>query len=96
MSDHVYKVTELVGSSAKSIEDAVQNAVERAARTLRNLRWLEVVDTRAHLEDGRIAHWQVTVKLGFTLDSEGDEGGVASASPRPRRDRSARRRRSRA
>jgi len=68
MSDHVYKLTELTGSSKKSIEDAVHNAVNRAGKTLRNLRWLEVIDTRAHIEDGKIAHWQVTVKIGFTLE----------------------------
>jgi len=68
MSDHVYKLTELTGSSKNSIDDAIRNAVARAGRTLRNMRWLEVVDTRAHLEDGKIAHWQVTVKIGFTLD----------------------------
>jgi len=68
MSDHVYKLTELTGSSKNSIDDAIRNAVARAGKTLRNMRWLEVVDTRAHLEDGKIAHWQVTVKIGFTLD----------------------------
>ncbi len=68
MSDHIYKKVELVGSSPVSIEEAVKNAVARAAETLRNLRWLEVVETRAHLEDGKVAHWQVTVKIGFTLD----------------------------
>ncbi len=69
MSDHIYKKVELVGSSAVSIEDAVNNAVARASETLRNLRWLEVVETRAHLENGRVAHWQVTVKIGFTLEA---------------------------
>ncbi len=68
MSDHVYKMTELTGSSKTSIDDAIRNAVARAGKTLRNMRWLEVTDTRAHLEDGKIAHWQVTVKIGFTLD----------------------------
>jgi hypothetical protein len=68
MSDHIYKKVELVGSSAVSIEDAVNNAVARASETLRNLRWLEVVETRAHLDNGKVAHWQVTVKIGFTLD----------------------------
>ena len=67
-SDHVYKITELVGSSSKSVEDAVNAAVTRAARTLRNLRWFEVTETRGHIDNGRIAHWQVTVKIGFTLD----------------------------
>jgi dodecin len=68
MSDHIYKTVELVGSSSKSVEDAVQRAVAKAAETVRNLRWFEVVDTRGHIEDGRIAHWQVTLKLGFTLE----------------------------
>jgi flavin-binding protein dodecin len=67
-NDHVYKITELVGSSPKSIEEAVTNAVTRAAKTLRNLRWFEVTETRGHIEDGKVAHWQVTVKIGFTLD----------------------------
>jgi flavin-binding protein dodecin len=68
MSDHIYKKIELVGSSTISIEDAVQNALARAAKTIRNMRWLEVVETRGHIEDGKLAHWQVTVKIGFTLD----------------------------
>jgi len=68
MNDHVYKTTELVGSSPKSIEDAVNQAVERANKTLRHMGWFEVVETRGHIEDGRIAHWQVTVKIGFRLD----------------------------
>ena len=68
MSDHIYKTIELVGSSSKSVEDAVQRAVAKAAETVRNLRWFEVVDTRGHIEGGSIAHWQVTLKLGFTLE----------------------------
>ncbi len=68
MADHVYKVIELTGSSSKGIEQAVENAVARAAETVRNMRWLQVTETRAHLEDNKIAHWQVTVKLGFTLE----------------------------
>jgi dodecin len=68
MSNHVYKVVELTGSSTSSIEDAIRNAVARAGRTLHNLRWFEVVETRGQLEDGAIAHWQVTIKVGFTLD----------------------------
>lgn len=68
MTDHIYKQTELTGSSTSSIEDAVQKAVERAAKTVRNMRWFEVTDMRGHIEDGRIAHWQVTIKIGFTLD----------------------------
>ncbi|MEO6847623.1 MAG: dodecin [Chthoniobacterales bacterium] len=68
MSEHTYKKIELIGSSKKSIEDAVQNAVTKASKSLRNLRWFEVIETRGHLEDGKIAHWQVTIKVGFTLD----------------------------
>ncbi|MDZ7748353.1 MAG: dodecin [Halofilum sp. (in: g-proteobacteria)] len=68
MSDHVYKHLELTGSSEKGIEDAVQNAIERASQTVHNMRWFEVRDTRGHIEDGRISHWQVTVEVGFTLD----------------------------
>ncbi|CAN5516366.1 dodecin family protein [soil metagenome] len=68
MSDHVYKKIELVGSSPTSIEAAVQNALARAAQTVRNMRWFEVVETRGHIADGQIDHWQVTVKIGFTLD----------------------------
>ena len=70
MSDHVYKTIELVGSSAQGPDAAVRNAIARAAETVRHLRWFEVVDTRGHIEDGRIAHWQVTVKVGFTLEKE--------------------------
>lgn len=69
MSTHTYKKIELVGSSTIGIEDAVRNAVAKAALTEKNLRWLEVVETRAHLEDGKVAHWQVTVKIGATLES---------------------------
>jgi dodecin len=70
MSDHVYKVIELVGSSPKSMEDAINNAVTRAARTVKNMRWFEVIETRGHLENQRIAHWQVTLKIGFTVGDE--------------------------
>ncbi len=69
MSDHVYKKLELVGSSQKSIEDAVQNAISRASKTIRNMRWFEVVETRGYVVENQIDHWQVTVKGGFTLDS---------------------------
>lgn len=69
MSDHIYKKIELVGSSPIGIEQAVENAVARAAKTIRNMRWVEVIETRAHLAEGKIDHWQVTVKVGFTLDA---------------------------
>jgi flavin-binding protein dodecin len=68
MSDHVYKTIELVGSSTTGLEDAIRNAIAKAAQTLRNLRWFEVVETRGQVEEGRVAHWQVTLKLGFTLE----------------------------
>ena len=70
MPDHVYKTIELVGSSTRGVEDAVQKAIAKAAETVRNLRWFQVLDTRGHIENGRVAHWQVTMKLGFTLDNE--------------------------
>jgi flavin-binding protein dodecin len=68
MPDHVYKIVELTGSSTESMEQAVQNAISRASETVRNMRWFEVTETRGHIEDGRIGHWQVTVKIGFTLE----------------------------
>jgi hypothetical protein len=68
MEEHIYKHIEVTGSSAKSIEEAVQNAVARAARTLRSLRWFEVVETRGMIENGSVAMWQVTVKIGFTME----------------------------
>lgn len=68
MSEHVYKKIELVGSSPTSVEDAIRNAIETAGETLRHLRWFEVVETRGHIEDGKIAHYQVTLKVGFTIE----------------------------
>ncbi len=68
MGDHVYKMIELTGSSSKSIEDAVENAVVRAAKTVRNMRWFEVIDTRGHIDNGKINYWQITIKVGFTLE----------------------------
>ena len=68
MSNHVYKTIELVGSSPNSSDDAVRAAIARASATIHNLRWFQVVETRGHLEDGKIGHWQVTLKVGFTLD----------------------------
>ena len=66
--DHVYKSIELTGSSKTSIEDAVTNAISKASESLRNIQWFNVVETRGHVQDGKIAHWQVTVKVGFTLE----------------------------
>ena len=68
MSDHIYKTIELVGSSSLGVEDAVQKAVAKASESLRNLRWFEVLETRGHIEGGRVVHWQVTLKIGFTLE----------------------------
>ena len=68
MSDHVYKMLELTGSSATSIEDAVANAIAKAAKTVRRMQWFQVLETRGHIEDGHVSHWQVTVKVGFTLE----------------------------
>ncbi len=68
MNNHVYKKIELVGSSPDSIEKAVENALARAGKTVRSMRWFEVAETRGHVVDGKIDHWQVTVKVGFTLD----------------------------
>ena len=68
MHDHVYKILELVGSSEKSIEDAIQNAITRASKTIRFMKWFEVVQTRGHIEDGSVRHYQVTLRLGFTLE----------------------------
>jgi flavin-binding protein dodecin len=67
-TDHVYKVIELVGTSEKSIDDAIQIAIGRATKTLKHLRWFEVIQTRGHIENGKIGHYQVTLKVGFTLD----------------------------
>jgi flavin-binding protein dodecin len=69
MSEHIYKKIELVGSSPDGIEAAVKNAIVRAGKTVRQMRWFEVTETRGHIDDkGQVAHWQVTVKVGFTLD----------------------------
>ena len=68
MSEHVYKVLELTGSSPTSSDDAVRVALAKASESIRDIRWFEVLDTRGHVKDGRIAHWQVTVKVGFTIE----------------------------
>jgi len=68
MAGHVYKKVEIVGSSPDGVQAAIENAVAKAGETLRNLRWFEVIETRGQIEEGKIAHWQVTVKIGFTLE----------------------------
>ena len=68
MTHHVYKLLELTGSSPTSIEDAVATAIAKAHETVRNIHWFTVTETRGHVVDGKIAHWQVSLRLGFTLD----------------------------
>ena len=68
MSNHVYKTLELTVSSTTGIEDAVNTALAKANETVRNMQWFEVVDTRGHIRDGKVAYWQVTMKVGFTLE----------------------------
>jgi dodecin len=68
VSDHVYKHIELIGAATAGIDDAIRNAVAKAAESVHNLRWFEVTDIRGHLEDEAVHHWQVTVKIGFTVD----------------------------
>jgi flavin-binding protein dodecin len=68
MSDHVYKSIELTGSSVSTVEDAVQNAIAKAAKTMRNMQWFQVMETRGHIADNKVEHWQVTLKIGFRLE----------------------------
>ena len=68
MSDHVYKLIEVTGSSTTTIEDAVNNAVSKASESVHNMRWFTVEETRGHIDNGKVEHWQVTIKIGFTLD----------------------------
>ena len=68
MPEHVYKSLELTGSSTSGIEDAVAGAISRASKSIRNIRWFEITDVRGGVEGDKIAHWQVTIKAGFTLD----------------------------
>ena len=68
MSDHTYKIIELVGSSTKGSDEAINSAIERANKTLRNMDWFEVVETRGHLQDGKVAHYQVKIKVGIRLE----------------------------
>jgi flavin-binding protein dodecin len=68
MSDHIYKILELTGSSTVSTEDAIRKAISKASETIRNIHWFNVIETRGHVADGQVAHWQVTLKIGFTLE----------------------------
>lgn len=67
MPDHIYKKIELTGSSSISIQAAIENAISKAAKTIHDMRWFEVVETRGHIADNKVAHWQVTIKIGFSL-----------------------------
>jgi flavin-binding protein dodecin len=68
MTEHVYKQIELTGSSTQSSDDAVRKAIAKAANTIRGMRWFQVIETRGHIEEDAVAHWQVTIKVGFTLE----------------------------
>lgn len=68
MSEHVYKLIELTGSSPEGIQPAIENAISKASNSLHNMRWFEVTETRGHIDNGKVAHWQVSLKVGFTLD----------------------------
>ncbi|QJD28876.1 dodecin [Methylococcus geothermalis] len=68
MPDHVYKVIEIVGSSTESTDDAIRTAIAKAGKTLRHMNWFEVVETRGHIVDGEVAHFQVTLKVGFRIE----------------------------
>lgn len=72
MSNNTYRVTEIVGTSDESLQAAIENGIARAAKTLRNLDWFETTEIRGHLDDGRIQHFQVTMKVGFRLDEDAD------------------------
>jgi flavin-binding protein dodecin len=71
MTDHIYRVTEIVGTSPEGVDQAIRNGIDRASQTLRNLDWFEVVEVRGQLDSGQIAHWQVTLKVGFRLEDTG-------------------------
>ena len=70
MTDHTYRVTELVGSSETGLEAAINSAIDKAAKTVRHMRWFEVVETRGHIENNKVAHYQVTLKVGFAVEDE--------------------------
>ena len=68
MEDHIYKIVEIVGTSETSSDDAVKNALKKASKTIQNLRWFKVIESRGSIQDGMVQHWQVTIKLGFTMN----------------------------
>jgi flavin-binding protein dodecin len=70
MSEHTYKILELVGSSTTGSDDAINNAIAKASKTVHNIDWFEVIETRGHIEDGKVKHFQVTLKVGFRITDE--------------------------
>ncbi len=72
MADNTYKITEVVGTSTESVHQAIRNGVSKTSQTVRNLDWFEVTEIRGHLQDGEVAHFQVSMKIGFRLDEDGD------------------------
>ena len=82
MSDHIYKIIEITGSSEKSSDDAIRVAVERASKSVRHIGWFEVKEMRGHVEDGKVGHFQVTLKIGFRLDAASGHG-LADDIPEP-------------
>ncbi|MBD3346173.1 MAG: hypothetical protein GF401_14035 [Chitinivibrionales bacterium] len=68
MADHVYKHIDITGSSEKGIQDAIEHAIARVSKTVRNMRWFEIVETRGHIEDNKVKHWQVTIRIGFDVE----------------------------
>lgn len=85
MSDHVYKKIELVGSSKKSIEEAVNNAVDQASQSIRDMRWFEVSEIRGHIADNKVEHWQVGVKIGFTIEGSKPSAPAPAAKKKGKR-----------
>ncbi len=69
MTEHVYKVIEIVGSSTSNTDDAIRNAIDKASKTVRHVNWFEVSETRGHVEGGKVAHFQVVLKIGFRLEN---------------------------
>jgi len=86
MFNHIYKKIEIVGSSESSLEEAIENAITYAAKTVRGMRWFEVTETRGNISDGKISHWQVSVKIGFTLDPQRLPSEKSIHSPLPTED----------
>ena len=68
MFDHVYKSIEIIGSSTEGMQQAIENGISKASKSIHSMRWFQVIETRGHIDDGKIAHWQVTLKIGFRLD----------------------------